>query len=143
MATAAPITESARKTKRNLAPAIRKMAIANPELTRPEIARALNCSSQNVHCVLDKFLETKSRAELEDFQSNKADVYDALQFRLLSALTPDKIAKSRTQELVTAAAILEDKARLERGQPTTINLSVMVDAVEAMRTVSERQSLQR
>ena len=36
-------------------------------------------------------------------------------------------------EAITAAAILEDKARLVRGQATSLNVSVLMDVVDAMR----------
>ena len=70
--------------------------------------------------------------DLQGFQAHKADIYDALQHRLLSTV-PSKIAKAPLMAVVTSAAILEDKARLVRGQATGINVSVLLDVAEAIR----------
>jgi len=128
--------ERARPTisgKRGLAPAIRKLSLDYPEMTPSDIARTVGCTRQNVSCVLDTFLAGTSPETLRDFQDNKADVYDALQHRLLSSLTQEKIDKSKPMEIITGAAILEDKARLVRGQATGINVSVLLDVVEALK----------
>jgi len=134
MATPADVLEQAATTgKRGLAPVIRKMALTYPELTNTQIADAVGCTRQNVSCVLDSFLAGTSPETLADFQSNKADVYDALQLRLLGSLTQEKIDKSKPMEIITGAAILEDKARLVRGQATGINVNVLLDVAEALR----------
>ena len=41
-------------------------------------------------------------------------------------------------EAVTAAAILEDKARLVRGQATGINVSVLLDVAESIRAMRDQ-----
>jgi hypothetical protein len=135
MATPADVLEQpAASTKRNLSPQIRKMALTYPELSNSEIARTVGCSHQNVSEVLATFLAGTTPEALADFQSNKADVYDALQHRLLLSLTQDKIDKSKPMEIITGAAILEDKARLVRGLATGINVSVLMDVVDAIRS---------
>jgi hypothetical protein len=137
MATPANITEAS-TTKRDLAPTIRRMAVQYPELSNSQIARTVGCTPQNVSCVLSTFLAGTSPEALADFQNNKADVYDALQQRLLQSVTQDKIDKTKVMEAVTASAILEDKARLVRGQATGINVTVLMDAVEAIRARSSQ-----
>jgi hypothetical protein len=134
MTTAADVKDQAvSSAKKGLAPSIRKMAVAYPELSNSEIARAVGCSVQNVSCVLQSFLAGTSPDTLREFQESKADVYDALQLRMLGSLTQDKIDKSKPMEIITGAAILEDKARLVRGQATGINVNILMDVVEAMR----------
>jgi len=83
--------------------------------------------------VLSTFLAGGSYDQLQDFQTNKADIYDALQHRLLGSVTAEKIANSKVMEAVTAAAILEDKARLVRGQATGFNVNVLMDVVELLK----------
>lgn len=127
--------------KTGAAPKIRKLALKHPELTHAEIARVVGCNQSTVFTVLQTFLGDHSPEQLQDFQSSKADVYDALQHRLLLSLTPDKIAKAKPMEIITGAAILEDKARLVRGQATGINVSVLLDVAQAIRERSARQAV--
>lgn len=141
MATPADLTEQASSsTKKGLAPQIRKLAITYPELSNSDIARTVGCTPQNVSCVLSTFLAGTSPETLADFQANKADVYDVLQLKLLSSLTQEKIEKSKPMELITGAAILEDKARLVRGQATGINVNVLLDVVEALRAKQQQSA---
>lgn len=119
--------------KRGLAPTIRKLKVKYPELTDSDIARQVGCRPSNVSAVLKTFLGDTSEDSLRSFQENKADIYDALQHRLLSSLTQDKIDKTKPMEAITGAAILEDKARLIRGQATGINVNVLMDVVAAIR----------
>jgi predicted transcriptional regulator len=122
------------------APAIRKLAMRNPELSEADIAKALDCSRANVNQVLKKFLgETQSHTELAQYQESKADIYDSLQSRILGSISKEDIAKAPLVARVTSAAILEDKARVIRGQATQINVSVLLDAVsEARKAQAER-----
>jgi hypothetical protein len=110
-----------------------KLKLKHPELTHGEIAKTVGCTRANVSGVLATFLAGTSDETLRDFQERKADVFDSLQYRLLSSLTPSKIAKAKPMEIITGAAILEDKARLVRGQATGINVNVLLDVVDAMR----------
>ncbi len=115
------------------APRIRKLKLRHPELSNSEIARTVGCSPTNVTDVLKTFLGTQSTTDLQAFQETKADIYDAIQHRVLASVTPEKIAKAGLAESVTAAAILEDKARLVRGQATSINVNVLWQAIDAIR----------
>lgn len=122
--------------KTGAAPKIRKLKLKHPELTPSEIAKAVGCSVNNVYGVLQNFLGDKSDADLRQYQENQADVFDALSFRLLSSVTPEKIANTKPMEAITGAAILIDKARLVRGQATGINVSVLMDLVDVIRAKS-------
>jgi hypothetical protein len=118
---------------RGCAPQIRALASRYPEMTAAAIARTVGCTTSNVYNVLDTFLAGTSRDSLQSFQENKADIYDALQYRLLGSLTDEKILKAKPMEIITGAAILEDKSRLVRGQATGINVTVLMDVVDAIR----------
>jgi hypothetical protein len=110
-----------------------------PELSESQIAKRVGCDPSNVHRVLKRFIgSANTEADLRDYQESKADIYDALQLRTLGSITDADIAKAPLVARVTSAAILEDKARVIRGQATQINVSVLLDAVQAikaMRTV--------
>jgi len=112
---------------------IRKTKLRYPELSDSQIARHVGCSRSNVHQVLKSFLVDRSEAELRDFQANKADIYDAVQLRALACVTQEKLRKSSAGSLVTIAAILEDKARLMNGQPTSFHVTALVDLVGMLR----------
>lgn len=117
-----------------VAPAIRKLALKHPELTQAEIARTVGCSATNVAGVLQTFLGNTSETQLREYQENQADVFESVAHRLLLSLTQDKIDKTKPMEAITGAAILIDKARLVRGQATGINVSVLLDVAEAIRS---------
>ena len=119
--------------KRGLAPLIRETHLRYPELSEAQIAKRCRCSPSNVHQVLTAFLRGRSEGELRDFQANKADIYDAVQMRALASVTQEKLRKSSAGSLVTVAAILEDKARLIRGQATSIHVTALLDVAELIR----------
>ena len=89
--------------------------------------------------MLATFLANRTESELRDFQANKADIYDAVQLRALASVTPDKLRKSSAGSLVTVAAILEDKARLIRGQATSIHVQALLDVADLIREQDERR----
>lgn len=97
---------------------IRRTKLKYPKMSEAQLARYAGCSRSNVHQVLTTFLARRSETELRDFQANKADIYDAVQLRALESVTDAKLQEPSATSLVTAAAILEDKARLVRGQAT-------------------------
>ncbi len=129
----APSNQAIPGRKRGLAPLIRSTKVRYPELSEAQIAKRVGCSPSNVHQVLSVFLRGHSEGELRDFQANKADIYDAVQMRALASVTQDKLRKSSAGSLVTVAAILEDKARLIRGQATGIHVSALIDVLDAIR----------
>jgi hypothetical protein len=118
----------------NKAPAIRALKRRYPDLSNTEIARKVDCDESNVRSVLRRFGYTLPVETLRKFQDNKADVYDALQHRLLESITDDKLSKMQPYPAVVATGILEDKARTIRGQATGINATLIVDLVELLRT---------
>jgi len=122
-----------KQARTGAAPRIRKLKLRHPELSHAEIAKRVGCAPSNVTSVLKTFMGKSNEDELRGFQEAKADIYDALQHRLLASLTQAKITKAKPMEIITGAAILEDKARLVRGQATGINVSVLMDVVEAIK----------
>ena len=128
----------AKTSHRGCAAKIRRDAIKFPELSKSQLARRAGCHPSNVTGVLKGFLKSNTEEDLRDFQASKAEVFDAIQLRFLESLTPSKLAKSSALQSVTAAAILEDKARLVRGQATGINVTALLDVAQLLRDASGR-----
>ena len=123
-----------KKYHKGCAPTIRKLKLKYPELGNTEIANKVGCDESNVRRVLRAFLGDNTDADLREFQESKAEIYDALQHRLLQSITDVDIGKAQLYPRVVSASILEDKARVIRGQATQINVSVLVDLVEAIKS---------
>jgi len=122
-----------KQSHKGCAPSIRKLKSKYPELSNHAIARRVGCDESNVRGVLQRFLGTNTQADLQEFQESKAEIYDALQHRLLQSITDEHIAKAPVYPRIISAGILEDKARTIRGQATSINVAVLVDLVEAIK----------
>lgn len=122
-----------------VAPRIRKMKIDYPELSEAQIAKRVGCDPANVHRVLTRFLGNNSQSELANYQESKADIYDALQLRSLASITDDDLVNASVRDRAVAAGIWEDKARVIRGQATQINVSVLLDAVAAIRDMRKAE----
>ncbi len=112
---------------------IRKMALRYPELSNTDIGKRVGCTGQNVGQVLSAFLSGKHENELVEFRENKAELFEALQYRTLASVTEADISKAPFMARITAAAIMEDKIRLMRGQPTSIHVHALVDVLDALR----------
>jgi hypothetical protein len=136
-----PVIITPRVSTRNTGAAakIRREKLRYPELSEGQIAKRVGCDPANVHRVLKRFLGTQTQDDLRQFQENKADMFDALQHRALMSVTDAKLAKTSARDLAVAAGIWEDKARTIRGQATQINVSVLLDAVQAVREMREKE----
>lgn len=86
----------------------------------PAISAATGVSERTVQRTCAKFAEVfEELANVPDFQSNKADIYDATLLRFLkSAVTPQKLRKASVNNLMYSARQAFDMGRLERGQST-------------------------
>lgn len=107
--------------------------LRKPHMSKAAIARRVGCSPGNVDYTLKRYLAKESVEDLRQFQENTGDAFDAIAMRSLGSITPSKLAKASALQLGTLAGIALDKARLVRGQATGINVSVLMDVVEAMR----------
>ena len=120
--------------KRGTAPAIRRLKLKHPELSHAQIAERVGCHPSNVTVVLKTFLGKHSETQLREYQESQADAFDAIAMRSLVSITPKKLAKANAVQLMTVAGIATDKARLVRGQATAINVNVLIDIAEALRS---------
>ena len=112
---------------------IRHLATKYPELSQSAIAKRVGCSQDNVYNVLRRFRGSYSSEDIAAFQANKADVFEAVQFRTLASISDSDITNASYLQRVTGAAILDDKIRLSRGQPTSIHVHALVDVLDALR----------
>jgi len=112
---------------------IRKLSLRYPELSPSDIARKVGCTPDNVYQVLSRFLGKNTTDELSTFQENKPDLLEALQYRTLASITDSDITNASYLQRITGAAIIEDKIRLMRGQPTSIHVHALVDVLDALR----------
>lgn len=122
---------------------IRQTALRYPELSNRDIAKRVGCHPSNVDQVLSRFLGTGTVDQLRDFQGNQGDIFDALAHRTLASITDDVIDKAPLLARVTASAIMIDKARLVRGQPTSLHVTALMDVAAMMRERREAGELIR
>jgi hypothetical protein len=139
-----PIDES-KVSHKGSADRIRKLKVAHPDMPVKEIARRAKCTIDNVYSVLKRFLGRNSPEQLKQYQEHKADIFDAVGMQALLSITPAKLAKANVVQAATVFGIAFDKSQLARGQATGINVSILMDVVEAIkaRKASEQESYQR
>lgn len=75
------------------------------------------------------YKHVKGVGELAEFRDTKENVFEFHQARILNQLTGEDIKKMSGTQKVVAAAVLEDKIRLIRGQ-STANVAILVGAIE-------------
>jgi hypothetical protein len=119
--------------KSGAAQEIRSLKLDYPELTNAQIARKVGCTPQNVDGVLATFLGGNTPDELQDFQENKASVLEAISMRILQSITQSKLTKASAYQLTGMYGIIHDKVQVLRGQATGINVTVLMDVVEAIK----------
>lgn len=119
--------------RKGVAPRIRQLKDKYPDLSNGQIAKRVGCTPQNVSGVLSSYLGDATEEDLRGYQTNRGDILDAIQRRALLSITQAKLDKSSPAELMTVFGISYDKARLERGQATGINVSVLLDVAQAIR----------
>jgi len=95
------------------------IALYKGGMTQADIARKYNASLQAVNQLIQRTLNSKE--SLTTYRENKDKIFEQIQSELLSRVNADN--PKDAQQLVTSAAILEDKIRLERGQ-STVNTTV-------------------
>jgi hypothetical protein len=135
----APIVKMRKGDKAAL---IRKTKLRYPELSGADISRRVGCDQAHVHRVLREFLGDHTKEDLHEYQQNKADVFDALTMRAVMSITDDKLGKSSAPALMMVAGTAFDKSQLVRGLATQVNVSVLLDLVDAARDMRDRPAVQ-
>ncbi len=98
-------------------------------VSQADIARHFNCSRSAVTQALAPYRDLPLD-QLDAWKSHKGDLLEAYQVALLQSLTPSDIKSMAPASRITAAAILFDKARLQRGESTN-NISLFSRIVMA------------
>jgi hypothetical protein len=114
------------------------LKVKHPTMTEREIAEQVECAKTNVHETLERYGIKPEK--IETYRKNRADIFAGLQDRIFSKLTDVALEKTPAIQLVTAASILYDKERLERGQANQIT-SIQSVSVETKATLDELRSL--
>jgi len=116
------------------APQIRALHLRYPEMSHAQIADRVGCHRSNVYRVLDRFLsDDVTEGALREYQDNRANVWDAITLRALMSINDTKLAKSSASALMMVAGIAHDKSQALRGEATSIDVHVLVDAVRQCR----------
>lgn len=94
-------------------------------MSQQQVADIYQVSRQSVSALLARVEANKDITA--KYRDNKAQVLETIQTELLSSVRADN--PKEAQSLVTSAAILEDKIRLERGQSivnTTVDIRMLI-----------------
>lgn len=68
-----------------------------------------------------------------------AGMFDHVAHRIVGSVTPEDVTKASLQQKMVSAGIAVDKAALLRGEiPATVNVTVLLDAVAAIREMRGR-----
>ena len=116
---------------------VRRLKDRFPEMSAYRIAKRVGCSENSARSALRTYLGKSSQADLELYQANKADAWDAIGMRSLGFITDKKLIKTSAQALGLLAAVSVDKAQLLRGQATSINVVALMDVAQMIRQRDE------
>ena len=111
-----------------------------PELSESQIAARVGCSPANVHQALSKFLGNDiTEDEHKDFNEHQADVLSRVKHRIIRSISKEDIEKASLLQRATAFGILHDKEQVLRGNATSIGVTVLLDAVQAIREMRSKE----
>jgi len=99
--------------------------------TPNKIATSMNRS----HHTLQKYLRRPEVQQVVGVQREElAGMFDSVAFRVVDSVSDEDVKKANLVQKMTSAGIAVDKAALLRGEmPPTINLTVLMDVVEAIK----------
>ena len=111
-----------------------------PELSAGQIAKAVGCNPSNVYRVLERF--NAKLQDLQDYKEHKGDIWDSVAMRAVMSIDDAKLQTATAVQLATVAGIAFDKSQLTRGLATQVNVSVLLDLVQAARDMRDRPAVQ-
>jgi cytochrome c1 len=112
-----------------------------PELSAGQIAKAVGCNPSNVHRVLARF--NARLDELQDYKEHKGDIWDAVAMKAVMSIDDAKLQMATAVQLATVAGIAFDKSQLVRGLATQVNVSVLLDLMQAARDMRDMRDRPR
>jgi len=93
-------------------------AVIDNNLSYRQAETLTGVSKSKIH---ELIREAKANPDLQLFKNNKADVFEAVQAKLINLADDETLKKMLERRGFTDTAILEDKIRLIRGQATSIS----------------------
>lgn len=100
----------------------------NPNLTTRQLGKLTDADHSSIVKCFQRY--GIKREHMEGYKTNRADLLSGIQDKMLSSITDDDINSATLLQRVTAAAVLYDKERLERGLSTSNAAVVYASAVE-------------
>jgi len=107
----------------------------NPVLTQQQIANEVNINQSYVSSVLQRYGLNKQ--SIDDFVSNKSDIFNGIQDRLLSSLTDTDYQKGSMYQKICASGILQDKIRDLSGE-SKVQPMVIINRISVGGRVEDR-----
>lgn len=103
----------------------------HPDLSSPEVAAICDTSHVTVRHVLKRY--SVDRESIENYKSNRADLFAGFQSRVLLSITDEDLSNAPLSARGAFLGVLYDKERLERGlstlnNSTNVNISVQMDS---------------
>ncbi len=138
-----PIDQS-KESHKGSAKRIRSLKARHPDMPAREIAKRAGCGQRNVYAVLQQLRRGRTPEQLKQYQDHRGDAFDSVAVDALLSITPAKLAKASAPALMMVAGTAFDKSQLAHGLATGINVTVLMDVVDAIRErrVVEQQALQ-
>jgi|ERR1035437_725018 hypothetical protein len=101
------------------------------------IAKGMGRSPHTLRKFLDK-PEVQKQVSIQ--REELASMFDHVAHRVVSSVTPEDVTKATLQQKMVSAGIAVDKAAALRGEiPVTVNVTVLLDAVQAIREMRQRE----
>jgi hypothetical protein len=93
------------------------------------------------HHTLQKFLDKPEiQKQVIVLREELAAMFDQVAHRVVGSITAADIERATLQQRMVSAGIAVDKAALLRGEiPVTVNVTVLLDAVQAIREMRQRE----
>ena len=97
------------------------------------------------HHTLKKFLDKPEVQKQVNVQREElAGMFDGVAHRIVGAVTKEDVTKATLQQKMVSAGIAVDKAALLRGEiPVTLNVHVLLDAVQSIREMRSAEDAAR
>jgi len=97
---------------------VKALAMVRGGMTQTAVAEEFGVTIHAINKLIKRTNDNKPA--LQDYKDNKAEVFENIQAELLQAVDGEKLKAASAQQLITSAAILQDKIQVLRGQPTSI-----------------------
>ncbi len=116
------------------------------ELEKAKALSALGHSYRAIGMKLDRSDKTIKKAltrspeviqEVKEIQAELADSFGDLARRMITSITDADISKLDAYRRTLSGAVATDKMRLLRGEATSIDVHVLLDAVQAIREMRD------